>query len=114
MTYEYKHVDVVRVIDGDTVELDIDLGNHTKWRNSFRLLGIDTPEHGMPKFDEATEYLRKLLKDGVSRCQTTKPDKYGRWLVDLWTASSAGGEFHINTLILQSGLAKPYFGGAKE
>lgn len=112
MSYVYRHVAVDRVIDGDTVVISIDLGNKTTWRDSFRLAGIDTPERGQPGFDEAADRLRNLLGAGLSRAETHKPDKYGRWLVTLWVPTD-GGELCANEIMLSEGLARPYHGGAK-
>ena len=113
MSYVYRHADVVRTLDGDTVELDIDLGNKTRWRDTFRLNGIDTPERGQPGHREATIRLIDLLSNGLARVETHKPDKYGRWLVDLYIATQQGGELHVNRLLIVDGFAKEYFGGKK-
>ena len=43
MSYKYQHVKVSRVIDGDTVILDIDMGNRITWTGPFRLAGINAP-----------------------------------------------------------------------
>ena len=112
MTYEYRHVTVERIIDGDTAVISIDLGNKLTWRDSFRLNGIDTPERGTPGATEAVDRLRELLAAGLSRIQTHKPDKFGRWLATLWIAVE-GGELNINQLLVAEGLAREYFGGAK-
>mgnify|MGYP000163561762 CR=1 FL=1 len=44
--YDYRVTDVIRVIDGDTVDLRIDIGFHLSAALRFRLLSIDTPERG--------------------------------------------------------------------
>lgn len=112
MTYEYRHAEVVRVIDGDSVVLDIDMGNNVWWTGSFRLVGIDTPERGQAGFTEAKEFLIGLLAAGLARVLTHKPDKYGRWLADLWVPTD-GGELHVNRLMVVEGHAAEYFGGAR-
>jgi hypothetical protein len=60
------HAAVARVIDGDTVVMDLDLGWHT-WRKneSVRLAGIDTPERGKPGAGEATAFTARLLPVGT-------------------------------------------------
>lgn len=86
MAYEYQHVTVIRVIDGDTVELSIDMGNKTRWQSSFRIRGIDAPEmHGASRAagEASKAVLTRLLSNGIERVTTHKPDKYGRWLVDI-------------------------------
>lgn len=112
MSYVYRHVVVDKVIDGDTVTLSIDLGNKITWKDNFRLNGVDTPERGQPGYADATTFLIQLLKDGVSRVETFKPDKYGRWLADIYVSVS-GGEQLVNQQMIAAGHAKPYFGGAK-
>lgn len=112
MSYVYRHVKVIRVIDGDTVALSVDMGNKITWTENFRLNGIDTPERNQPGYNDATTFLIQLLKDGVSRIETFKPDKFGRWLVDIY-APVSGGELLVNSKMIEQGHAKPYFGGTK-
>lgn len=112
MTYQYHHAEVIRVIDGDTVELAIDLGNSIRWKGNFRLFGIDTPERGRPGFHEATAYLASLLASGLARVETHKPDKYGRWLVDLYVWVDHG-ELYVNRMMVVEGHAVEYSGGAR-
>ena len=112
MSYVYRHAKVIRVIDGDSIILSVDMGNKITWTESFRLNGIDTPERGKPGFSEASVFLIQLVKDGLSRIETYKPDKYGRWLADLYV-SVTGGEMLVNYLMIEKGHAKAYFGGPK-
>lgn len=111
--WEYRHVTVDRVIDGDTVELTIDMGNRTYWKEHFRLYGIDTPETKKTtkqKGIEATEHLRLLLSAGIDRIRTYKPDKFGRTLVRIWAQQS---DDDVATLLIKAGMGRPYFGGKK-
>lgn len=113
MTFEYRHAAVVRVVDGDTARLNLDLGNAVRWEENFRLAGIDAPERGTPGADAATGYLEGLLSAGLSRVVTHKPDKYGRWLVDLYIAAPQGGEQHVNRAMVVGGFAVEYSGGVR-
>lgn len=113
MSYQYRHVRVERIIDGDTVALEIDLGNKIMWRDHFRLNGIDTPERGQDGHIEASNYLKRLLLLPLARVETHKPDKFGRWLADLYLDADTGGELHANRLMVIEGHAKEYFGGKK-
>lgn len=78
-------VSLVRVIDGDTI--DVRMPN-----NSFdrvRLLFIDTPERTQPGYNEATEALQKLLGCATVRLEYERPGvvercKYGRILAHVW------------------------------
>ena len=111
--YEYENVRLIRVIDGDTVELEIDLGNRIWWRDSFRLAGINCPEmSGDTKIagDAAKIYLEKLLQDGIRLVRTDKPDKFGRWLVTIYNASVNES---INSRMVLRGHAVPYDGGSR-
>ena len=112
MSYIYQHVKSVRVIDGDTVELAIDLGNRVTWQENFRLNGIDTPERGQPGFHAATDALFAFLQNGIARVETFKPDKYGRWLVDIYIPVD-GGELLVNKTMVVVGYAVSYDGGKK-
>ena len=68
-------VEVIRVIDGDTVVIAGD--------ERVRLIGIDTPENGQCGFDEAKQALEKLLASGSATFYsgtTSEKDKYDRLL----------------------------------
>lgn len=112
MSFTYRHVAVVRVIDGDTAVLEIDLGNKIKWRDTFRLNGIDAPELAETGGIEAKAHLSDLLDVGVGRVETFKPDKFGRWLVDIYITVD-GGEMLANALMMLDGHAALYFGGKR-
>ena len=112
MSYQYRHVKIERVVDGDTIDLSVDLGNKITWRENFRLNGIDTPERGTIGCAPATQHLIDLTSGGLSRIETFKPDKFGRWLADLYINTS-GGELLVNKLMVIDGHAKEYFGGKK-
>ena len=83
-----RRAKVNRVVDGDTVDLEVDLGYHISLSIRGRLLGVDTPERGRPDFALATNTLASLLeenadKDGYVSVKSTKTGKYGRWLVEI-------------------------------
>lgn len=59
--YTYKAT-VLRVVDGDTVDVSIDLGFSTKTDRRLRLAGIDTPERGHPCHEAAASALRSLIE----------------------------------------------------
>ena len=79
---------VIRVVDGDTVDFDVDLGFHISIRIRTRLVGVDTPERGHQDFAKATNILIDLLNEQKDEeeyvmIKTGKTGKYGRWLVDI-------------------------------
>lgn len=109
--YEYR-CKIVKVVDGDTVDCEIDLGFHIYTVQRVRLLGIDTPE--LNSRDEAERELAKEAKqfvvdlaDAVNRIKTVldKTDKYGRILGTLYID---GNDHSINEMLLTEGLAKVY------
>jgi len=107
--YTYRG-SVLRWVDGDTVDLHIDLGFHMYTDTRFRLYGIDTPERGAPNYAAAGALAAELAPVGGEVLAKTykAADKYGRWLVEIWA-----GEKHVNSSLIDAGLAKPYFGGTK-
>ena len=79
---------VIRAVDGDTVDFDVDLGFHISIRIRTRLVGVNTPEKGHQDFTKATNILIDLLneqkdEEGYVIINTQKTGKYGRWLVDI-------------------------------
>jgi micrococcal nuclease len=108
----------VKVIDGDTIDVDIDLGFGI-WLCSrrLRLYGLDTPEKNTPEGVKAKQFTtdwvgKSVGKDGtlVVRTLSDKPDKYGRILASVYGSTSVS----LNDELLSSGNAKAYFGGKKE
>lgn len=78
-----------RVIDGDTVVLNIDLGFRLTAKLPIRLLGLNCPEHGTPGGNVATAYTLAWFAGRTLTVTTQKnPEKYGRWLGII---SAAGG-----------------------
>ena len=82
--WEYKYrAEVVRVVDGDTVDATVDLGFNLKLSARFRLLGINAPEKNTREGKESLARLAVLLPVGSSVVvQTTKDkkEKFGRYL----------------------------------
>jgi len=119
--YEYK-CDIIRVVDGDTVDVDIDLGFGVWLKNErVRIMGIDTPESRTSdkvekKFGLASKTkLKSLLgKTGVLKTQVNKngedmKGKFGRILGDFQV-----GARMVTEILCEEGYAVPYFGGSKE
>ena len=109
MSYEYRIVEVVRVVDGDTVDLVIDLGFHLTSALRFRLIGVDTPERGIRGWSEATNYVSNWLStpSGVLWAVTTKADSFGRWLVSIEDRTTLTTDV-LNDDLLSSGHAVVY------
>ena len=102
-----------RVIDGDTVELTIDLGFKIQWRINCRFHGINAPELTSKdeterlKAQESKAAVSQFLKPGTKvKIVSRKLDKYGRPIVDLYCGESL--TVHLNQWLLDQGMAKPY------
>lgn len=118
--YEYHVKQVRSVVDGDTIDVDIDLGFDISFSSRVRLAGIDTPEsRTSDKFEkslglEAKEYLKKKLKDAKTVViKTEKMDsseKYGRILGWLYID---GESVSINNQMIEDGYAWGYLGDTK-
>jgi micrococcal nuclease len=104
---------VLRWVDGDTVDMDVDWGNRIHSVERLRLYGIDTPERGQPGYAEATVFNVAKAPPGTAvRIRTTldSRDKYGRLLAVIYLEDDPET---LNDHLLAAGLAVPYFGGTK-
>lgn len=118
--YQYYVRDVKKVVDGDTLDVVIDLGFNILFEQRVRMAGIDTPEsRTRDKFEkslgiESKEYLKKHLKDAKSVVIKTEKmnssEKYGRILG--WVYIN-GDTVSINDMMINDGYAWGYMGETK-
>jgi len=118
--YEYRVKKLINVIDGDTIDVDIDLGFDISLLRRVRMAGIDTPEsRTTDKAEkvlglEAKEYLKKMMKDAKTIViKTELPDsseKYGRILGWVYVDSATKS---INEKMIEDGYAWGYMGETK-
>jgi micrococcal nuclease len=118
--YEYRIKKVTNVVDGDTIDVEIDLGFSVSYSQRLRLAGIDTPEsRTTDKAEkvlglEAKEYLKNKVKDAKDVIvKTEKPDsseKYGRILG--WVYVDGSGK-SVNEQMIEDGYAWGYLGETK-
>ena len=119
--YEYSVKKVLKVVDGDTIDVDIDLGFNVSYTQRVRLAGIDTPESRTKDLKEKAlglevkDYLSKRLKDAkVIVIKTELPDsteKYGRILGWIYVD---GEKISVNENMIKEGYAWTYDGGTKK
>jgi len=119
--YVYRIRSVHKVVDGDTIDADIDLGFDISLTKRIRLAGIDTPEsRTTDTFEkklglEVKEWLKERLKFAKDiLIKTELPDsteKYGRIIGHLYIN---GEETSINNQMIISGYAWEYDGGTKK
>ena len=126
--YEYK-CKVLRVVDGDTVDVDIDLGFGV-WlhRERVRVMGIDTPESrtrdkvekkfGLAAKSHVKDMLPigsiQILKSEVDKSGEDAKGKFGRILGDFLLDQDDGSIKRLTEIMIEDGHAVPYFGGSKE
>ena len=118
--YEYRVKKVTGVVDGDTIDVDIDLGFNIAYSQRVRLAGIDTPESRTTnKMEKALGLeVKQRLKDILAKAsvvviRTQKPDsteKYGRVLGWLYVD---GAEQSVNEALIADGYAWGYTGETK-
>ena len=120
--YEYR-CKVVHIVDGDTVDVDIDLGFGV-WmkKQRIRMYGIDTPESRTRDLVEkkyglaAKEFLTGMLNDkaGITlKTHKDKEGKFGRILGELWRTTDYADQ-SINEHMVEQNHAVEYYGQSKE
>jgi micrococcal nuclease len=118
--YEYFVKGVTGIIDGDTIDVVIDLGFDIMFASRVRLAGIDTPESRTKDKEEkilgleSKEYLKKILKDAKSVIIKTEKmnssEKYGRILGWIYVD---GDTESLNDKMINDGYAWGYMGDTK-
>lgn len=118
--YEYRVKKVTKVLDGDTIDVDLDLGFNISYSQRVRLSGVDTPEsRTTDKYEkqfglEAKEYVKSLFDNAkLVVIKTEKPDsseKYGRILGQ---AFIDGSSISVNQMLIDNGYAWSYDGSTK-
>jgi micrococcal nuclease len=118
--YEYYVRKIENVVDGDTIDVLIDLGFDIMFKSRVRLAGIDTPESRTRDLAEkalgleSKEYLKKALKDAKSIIIKTEKmnssEKYGRILGWLYIN---GETVSVNDMMINDGYAWGYLGDTK-
>ena len=120
--YEYR-VEIKKVVDGDTVDVDIDLGFGIWMRNErIRLMGIDTPESRTRDLEEkkyglaAKKVLQNMLDDEGGIILKTDKDaegKFGRILGTFYRTSTFADQ-SINDYLVEKHHAVRYYGQSKD
>jgi micrococcal nuclease len=108
--YEY-YTKIEKVVDGDTVDVFIDLGFSVWHKERIRLAGIDTAEKNTPLGKALKTFMITELEGKVIKLQVSKPDKYGRYLGKIYLTKES--TVSINDQLIKSGLAKSYDGESK-
>lgn len=121
--YTYNSAELIRVVDGDSLIMRVDLGFRMTTTQSFRLSGINAPEiRGEEReMGEACKaYVEFLLTPGevgidpIWRLRTYKSDSFGRWLADVMLDDGSQGihrePISLSEVLVTSGYAVPWDG----
>ena len=123
--YNFRVVSIDRVVDGDTIDVSIDLGFDLIKKERVRIAGIDTPEKRTRDLEEkalgidATNWMKKNLEDTIAGDDelTIRTElvggmgKYGRLLGWLYVGES---DISLNEIMIEQGYAWAYDGGTKQ
>ena len=123
--YNFRVTEINRVLDGDTIDVTIDLGFDLYKKERVRIAGIDTPEKRTRDLEEkalgidATNYLKKKLEDTIAGDEelTIRTElkggmgKYGRLLGWLYIGEDT---LSVNETMITEGYAWAYDGGTKQ
>ena len=123
--YNFRVTEINRVLDGDTIDVTIDLGFDLYKKERVRIAGIDTPEKRTRDLEEkalgidATNYLKKKLEETIAGDEelTIRTElkggmgKYGRLLGWLYIGEDT---LSINEVMITEGYAWEYDGGTKQ
>jgi micrococcal nuclease len=112
-----RAVRVTRIVDGDTIDVEVDLGFRVSTKVRVRLSGVDTPEVRGPERPEglkSSDFVRRWVGESTEwstedfplRMRSTKTGKFGRWLADIWSPRDPG--VTLNQVLLDTGHADPY------
>ena len=123
--YNFRVIEINRVVDGDTIDVTIDLGFDLYKKERVRIAGVDTPEKRTRDLDEkelgidATNWMKEKLDGAISgdddliiRTELVGGmGKYGRLLGWLYIGD---GETSLNEKMIEEGYAWAYDGGTKQ
>lgn len=113
--YQYT-AQLIRVIDGDTLVVDVDLGFYIRQEMILRLRSINTPELKGKEHQQALEarnFVEEQLKDNSLAIRTYKVETWGRFLADVYFGPSHytiselfEKGLNLNELLVEKGYAQ--------
>ena len=121
--YTYK-ISPLKIVDGDTIDAEIDLGFDIKVKKRIRFMGINAPESRTKDLEEKARGLAakdrvKQLLDGCDNIQLKSHGigKFGRWLGEIMLDTVDGQERltleSLNKILINEGHATEYHGGKR-
>ena len=116
--FSYRVKRVTKVVDGDTIDVVLDMGFDILFAQRVRLFGIDTPEsrtrdkeekkYGLKSKKFLQEQIKKAKKITIRTYKSSETGKFGRILGDVWCDGKS-----VNQLMCDVGHAVPYYGQNK-
>ena len=117
--FSYRVNKVLKVIDGDTIDVILDMGFDILYKQRVRLFGIDTPEgrtrdkvekvYGLKSKEFLKENLKKAKKISIKTYKGDETGKFGRILGDVWIDGKS-----VNQLMCNKHHAVEYYGQNKQ
>ena len=117
--FSYRVKKVTKVIDGDTIDVTLDMGFDILYQQRVRLFGIDTPEsrtrdkvekvYGLKSKKFLQEQIKKAKKVSIKTYKGDETGKFGRILGDVFLDGKS-----VNSLMCQKGHAVEYYGQSKD
>lgn len=111
--YQYQ-AEIIKVIDGDTIRADVDLGFSLRQKMVFRIYGINTPEIIGPNAaaglaaKKAVDDLLPVGKVVTINTHKDEKEKYGRFLADVVLVDETGAAFNLSNYLIEKGFAEVY------
>ena len=117
--FSYRVKKVTKVVDGDTIDVTLDMGFDIIYQQRVRLFGIDTPEsrtrdkvekvYGLKSKKFLQEQIKKAKKVSIKTYKGDETGKFGRILGDVFLDGKS-----VNSLMCQKGHAVEYYGQSKD
>ena len=111
---------VIKILDGDSADLDIDCGFKLHLFERVRFYGIDTPETRTKDKEEkarglkAKRFVVDMIEGKEVKIETVKQGKFGRYLATIYyDHPEKGADINLNKELVDLGLAKEYWGGKR-
>ena len=140
MDFREYECELIKVVDGDTIDCWIDLGFKVKWKARVRYMGLDTWESRTRDLEEKKKGLlakarnKELLEQGIFKLKSFGTGKYGRVLGEVYVSPdfvgeniqecisnpenkidlSSDGWVSVNDILMEEGHAYEYDGGTKK
>lgn len=105
LEFKYEHAVINRVVDGDTLEVSIDVGFNFNTKQKLRLARINAPEKKTQEGVLAKEFVRLNFEKKPCRFTSKKNDEHIRYIAEVYLKDEDGTEFNLNDFLVEKGYA---------